>query len=114
MGNIRTRLTVQFMALVTVVLLLFSLGVYGFSRLYLQKRFFSRLQMLPGRLRMQVDTGRHGRMDAFIPAPVDDVLRILGAGCMRRKEYKNAQSEALQTHVAHGQRHTGSLNTRSR
>ncbi len=44
MGNIRTRLTVQFMALVTVVLLLFSLGVYGFSRLYLQKRFFGRLQ----------------------------------------------------------------------
>jgi signal transduction histidine kinase len=44
MGSIRTRLTVQFMGLVTVVLLLFSLGVYGFSRLYLQKRFFSRLQ----------------------------------------------------------------------
>ncbi|WP_456300609.1 ATP-binding protein [Spirosoma rhododendri] len=44
MGNIRTRLTVQFMGLVTVVLLLFSLGVYGFSRLYLEKRFFSRLQ----------------------------------------------------------------------
>lgn len=44
MGNIRTRLTIQFMGLVTVVLLLFSLGVYGFSRLYLQKRFFSRLQ----------------------------------------------------------------------
>ncbi|MBN8824263.1 MULTISPECIES: HAMP domain-containing sensor histidine kinase [unclassified Spirosoma] len=44
MTNIRTRLTVQFALLVTVILLLFSLGVYFFSKLYLEKRFFKRLQ----------------------------------------------------------------------
>ncbi|MBD2701158.1 HAMP domain-containing protein [Spirosoma sp. BT702] len=44
MVNIRTRLTYQFIALVTLVLLFFSLGVYFFSKLYLEKRFFKRLQ----------------------------------------------------------------------
>ncbi|GAB3999613.1 HAMP domain-containing sensor histidine kinase [Spirosoma daeguense] len=44
MVNIRTRLTYQFVFLVTLVLLLFSLGVYFFSKLYLEKRFFKRLQ----------------------------------------------------------------------
>ncbi|GAB4034420.1 sensor histidine kinase [Spirosoma gilvum] len=44
MTNIRTRLTVQFALLVTVILLFFSLGVYFFSKLYLEKRFFRRLQ----------------------------------------------------------------------
>lgn len=44
MINIRTRLTYQFVALVTLVLLLFSVGVYFFSRLYLEKRFYKRLQ----------------------------------------------------------------------
>lgn len=44
MINIRTRLTYQFVLLVTLVLLLFSLGVYFFSRLYLEKRFYKRLQ----------------------------------------------------------------------
>jgi hypothetical protein len=32
------------MALVTAILLLFSIGVYFFSKLYLEKRFFKRLQ----------------------------------------------------------------------
>ncbi|MEZ0485080.1 sensor histidine kinase [Fibrella aquatica] len=44
MINIRTRLTYQFALLVTLVLLFFSLGVYFFSKLYLEKRFFKRLQ----------------------------------------------------------------------
>lgn len=44
MVNIRTRITYQFVVLVTLILLLFSLGVYFFSRLYLEKRFFKRLQ----------------------------------------------------------------------
>ncbi|MEA5427482.1 MULTISPECIES: sensor histidine kinase [Arcicella] len=44
MINIRSRLTYQFMALVTAILLLFSIGVYFFSKLYLEKRFFKRLQ----------------------------------------------------------------------
>lgn len=44
MLNIRTRLTYQFVVLVTLILLLFSLGVYFFSKLYLEKRFFKRLQ----------------------------------------------------------------------
>ncbi|GAA4466725.1 HAMP domain-containing sensor histidine kinase [Nibrella saemangeumensis] len=44
MINIRTRLTYQFVLLVTLILLLFSVGVYFFSRLYLQKRFYKRLQ----------------------------------------------------------------------
>lgn len=44
MINIRTRLTYQFVLLVTIILLLFSLGVYFFSSLYLQKRFYRRLQ----------------------------------------------------------------------
>lgn len=44
MINIRTRLTYQFVALVTLILLLFSLGVYFFSKLYLEKRFYKRLQ----------------------------------------------------------------------
>ncbi|GAB3568582.1 HAMP domain-containing sensor histidine kinase [Spirosoma luteolum] len=44
MLNIRTRLTLQFMGLVTAVLLLFSVGVFVFSKLYLEKRFFKRLQ----------------------------------------------------------------------
>lgn len=44
MINIRTRLTYQFVALVTLVLLFFSFGVYFFSRLYLEKRFYKRLQ----------------------------------------------------------------------
>ncbi|OIN58579.1 sensor histidine kinase [Arsenicibacter rosenii] len=44
MINIRTRLTYQFVVLVTGILLFFSLGVYFFSKLYLQKRFFKRLQ----------------------------------------------------------------------
>jgi signal transduction histidine kinase len=44
MLNIRTRLTYQFMAIVIAILLLFSVGVYFFSKLYLEKRFFKRLQ----------------------------------------------------------------------
>jgi len=44
MVNIRTRLTYQFAILVTLILLLFSLGVYFFSKLYLEKRFYKRLQ----------------------------------------------------------------------
>ncbi|GAB3797426.1 HAMP domain-containing sensor histidine kinase [Spirosoma humi] len=44
MINIRTRLTYQFVFLVTLVLLFFSLGVYLFSKLYLEKRFNKRLQ----------------------------------------------------------------------
>ncbi|GAA4404628.1 HAMP domain-containing sensor histidine kinase [Nibrella viscosa] len=44
MINIRTRLTYQFILIVAVILLFFSLGVYFFSRLYLQKRFYKRLQ----------------------------------------------------------------------
>lgn len=44
MMDIRTRLTVQFVGLVTLILVLFSLGVYFFSKLYLEKRFFKRLQ----------------------------------------------------------------------
>ncbi|MGF7218271.1 signal transduction histidine kinase [Spirosoma lacussanchae] len=44
MINIRTRLTYQFVFLVTGILLLFSLGVYLFSKLYLEKRFYKRLQ----------------------------------------------------------------------
>jgi len=44
MINIRTRLTYQFVVLVTLILLVFSLGVYFFSKLYLEKRFFKRLQ----------------------------------------------------------------------
>ncbi|CCG98354.1 histidine kinase [Fibrella aestuarina BUZ 2] len=44
MINIRTRLTYQFVVLVTLILLLFSLGVYFFSKLYLEKRFYKRLQ----------------------------------------------------------------------
>ncbi|GAB3957862.1 HAMP domain-containing sensor histidine kinase [Spirosoma harenae] len=44
MINIRTRLTYQFSILVTLILLFFSFGVYFFSRLYLEKRFFKRLQ----------------------------------------------------------------------
>lgn len=44
MINIRSRLTYQFTAIVTAILLLFSVGVYFFSKLYLEKRFFKRLQ----------------------------------------------------------------------
>ncbi|RYC68252.1 MULTISPECIES: sensor histidine kinase [Spirosoma] len=44
MINIRTRLTYQFVFLVTGILFLFSLGVYLFSKLYLEKRFYKRLQ----------------------------------------------------------------------
>ncbi|WP_337042590.1 HAMP domain-containing sensor histidine kinase [Emticicia sp. 17c] len=44
MINIRSRLTYQFVVLVTAILLLFSSGVYFFSKLYLEKRFFKRLQ----------------------------------------------------------------------
>ncbi|AUD03691.1 sensor histidine kinase [Spirosoma pollinicola] len=44
MLNIRTRLTYQFVLIVTLILLFFSLGVYFFSKLYLEKRFFKRLQ----------------------------------------------------------------------
>ncbi|MBO0952746.1 sensor histidine kinase [Fibrella forsythiae] len=44
MINIRTRLTYQFAILVTLILLFFSLGVYFFSKLYLEKRFYKRLQ----------------------------------------------------------------------
>lgn len=42
--NIRARLTNQFIALVTAILLVFSVGVYFFSKLYLEKRFYKRLQ----------------------------------------------------------------------
>jgi len=44
MLTIRSRLTYQFVLLVTLILLLFSLGVYFFSEMYLEKRFFRRLQ----------------------------------------------------------------------
>ena len=44
MINIRTRLTYQFAFLVTLILLFFSLGVFFFSKLYLEKRFYKRLQ----------------------------------------------------------------------
>lgn len=44
MGNIRTRLTYQFAGLVTLLFVLFALGVYFFSKLYLEKRFYQRLQ----------------------------------------------------------------------
>ncbi|CCH56299.1 histidine kinase [Fibrisoma limi BUZ 3] len=42
--NIRTRLTGQFAFLVTLILLFFSIGVYFFSELYLEKRFYKRLE----------------------------------------------------------------------
>jgi len=42
--NIRTRLTGQFAFLVTLILLFFSAGVYFFSELYLEQRFYKRLQ----------------------------------------------------------------------
>ena len=42
--NIRSKLTYQFMALATAILLIFSGGVYFFSKLYLEKRFYTRLQ----------------------------------------------------------------------
>ncbi len=42
--NIRFRLTNQFIALVTAILIFFSVGVYFFSKLYLEKRFYKRLQ----------------------------------------------------------------------
>ena len=42
--DIRSRLTYQFMMLVVAILLLFSVGVYFFSKLYLEKRFFKRLE----------------------------------------------------------------------
>jgi signal transduction histidine kinase len=44
MTNIRSRLTYQFVVLVSAVLLFFSFGVYFFSKLYLEKRFYKRLQ----------------------------------------------------------------------
>ena len=44
MTNIRSRLTYQFIVLVSAVLLFFSFGVYFFSKLYLEKRFYKRLQ----------------------------------------------------------------------
>ncbi|MFN3848461.1 MAG: sensor histidine kinase [Spirosomataceae bacterium] len=44
MINIRTRLTYQFVFLVGIILLFFSVGVYFFSKLYLEKRFYKRLQ----------------------------------------------------------------------
>ncbi len=44
MINIRTRLTYQFILSVSVILIFFSVGVYYFSRLYLDKRFYKRLQ----------------------------------------------------------------------
>ncbi len=44
MVNIRSKLTYQFVGLVSAILILFSFGVYFFSKLYLEKRFFSRLQ----------------------------------------------------------------------
>lgn len=44
MTNIRSRLTYQFIGLVSAVLLFFSFGVYFFSKLYLEKRFYKRLQ----------------------------------------------------------------------
>lgn len=44
MINIRSKLTYQFMALATAILLIFSGGVYFFSKLYLEKRFYKRLQ----------------------------------------------------------------------
>ncbi|GAB3506279.1 HAMP domain-containing sensor histidine kinase [Emticicia fontis] len=44
MRNIRSRLTYQFVVLVSAVLLFFSFGVYFFSKLYLEKRFYKRLQ----------------------------------------------------------------------
>jgi signal transduction histidine kinase len=43
-SSIRTRLTYQFILLVTAILLFFSAGVYFFSKLYLEKRFYKRLQ----------------------------------------------------------------------
>lgn len=44
MVTIRSRLTYQFIGLVTAILLFFSFGVYFFSKLYLEKRFYKRLQ----------------------------------------------------------------------
>ncbi|MBA4850357.1 HAMP domain-containing sensor histidine kinase [Emticicia sp. BO119] len=44
MTNIRSRLTYQFVVLVSAILLFFSFGVYFFSKLYLEKRFYKRLQ----------------------------------------------------------------------
>ncbi|MFD2521087.1 HAMP domain-containing sensor histidine kinase [Emticicia soli] len=44
MVTIRSRLTYQFIVLVTAILLFFSFGVYFFSKLYLEKRFYKRLQ----------------------------------------------------------------------
>ncbi|MES2517698.1 MAG: HAMP domain-containing sensor histidine kinase [Bacteroidota bacterium] len=44
MLNIRSKLTYQFVALATAILLIFSGGVYFFSKLYLEKRFYKRLQ----------------------------------------------------------------------
>lgn len=42
--NIRQRLTLQFLLLVSVLFLLFSVSIYLFSRLYLNARFYNGLQ----------------------------------------------------------------------
>ncbi|MDZ7898494.1 MAG: HAMP domain-containing sensor histidine kinase [Arcicella sp.] len=44
MLNIRSKLTYEFMALATAILVFFSVGVYFFSSLYLEKRFYKRLR----------------------------------------------------------------------
>jgi signal transduction histidine kinase len=44
MLNIRSKLTYEFIALATAILLFFSIGVYFFSSLYLEKRFYKRLR----------------------------------------------------------------------
>jgi two-component system heavy metal sensor histidine kinase CusS len=42
--NIRQRLTLQFLLLVSVLFVFFSIGIYLFSKLYLTNRFYNRLQ----------------------------------------------------------------------
>ncbi len=42
--NIRQRLTLQFLLLVSVLFLFFSISIFLFSKLYLTNRFFNRLQ----------------------------------------------------------------------
>ena len=42
--NIRQRFTIQFLLLISVLFLFFSLSIFFFSKLYLTNRFFNRLQ----------------------------------------------------------------------
>jgi signal transduction histidine kinase len=104
-NSIRARLTVQFLLLVGILFLLFSIGIYFFGKLYIQNRFYKKLQdraVLASTIYFDFNVGQYsmlsllGRRDAEIlkeeMISIYDIKRklfILSTDLKREKLHKS-------------------------